>query len=182
MSSVVIEFEGFQLQPHVFIVKELAFFDVKYDFHSRWSFLPPYPWEQLSKKHKKTFSWLTRYCHRMQWDSGDLPYSALQYILTSLFVSYTSIYSKGLEKCRFIEKLCGRKIIDLNDFKCPKVNEINAEVSVNCPTHLPHFHHCALAKSALYGSFIKERLSSTGVIYAQHVDRRTPETSRKMQN
>lgn len=182
MSSVVIELEGFQLRPDVFVIKELAFCDVQYGYHSRWSFLPPHPWELLSSKHKKTFSWLTRHGHRMQWDSGDLPYASLQYILTSLFVSYTHIYSKGLEKCKFIQNLCGRNILDLNDFKCPKVHEIQEVMMLSCPNHSPPFHHCALRKAVSYANFIKESLSSTGVIYAQDVDHRTPPTSEEMQN
>lgn len=180
MSSVIIEFEGFQLQPDSFIVKELAFFDVKYGYHGRWSFLAPHPWEQLSAKHRKTFSWLTHHCHGIQWDYGDLPYSALQLILTSLFVSYTDIYSKGLEKCKFLEKLCGRKILDLNDFKCPKIYDLKVKSILNCPSHESHFQHCALAKAAAYGSFIKEQFFSTPVICTHHVNRGASQTSEQM--
>lgn len=179
MSSVVIEFEGFQFKPHVFIVKELAFYDVNRGFHGRWSFLPPFPWEQLSKKNRKTFSWLTRYCHELDWESGDLPYTSLPLILTFLFVSYKDIYIKGLEKSKFFENLSGRKILDLNDFMCPKMDTLKC-ATLDCPDHASHFNHCALAKAAAYGSFIKGGPSSSDVINGQNVKRRTSTTSGKM--
>lgn len=159
MSSVVIEFEGFQLKPHIFVIKELAYFDVDRDYHGRWSFLPPHPWKQLSPKDKKKFSWVTRYCHGLRWECGDLPYTALPLILSFLFVSYSDIYVKGLEKSKFLENLSGKKILDLNDFKCPKVGSLKHSTLI-CNDHIHDFKHCALSKAAAYGSFIKEGVIS----------------------
>ena len=101
MSSVVVEFEGFQLSPYDFIIKELAFYVVDFGYHGRWNFLPPFPWNELSVKNKKTAAWLTQNYHGLRWESGDLPYSSSELILTYLLTSYNTIYTKGLEKLFF---------------------------------------------------------------------------------
>ena len=147
MSSVVVELEGFQLSPYDFIVKELAFYVVGYDYHGCWTFLPPFPWKELSDKNKKTAAWLTRHCHSLRWENGDLPYSSLELILTSLLTSYNTIYTKGLEKTVFLERKTGRKILNLNDLNCPKVTSLES-LPVKCPIHMPHFKHCALVKAS----------------------------------
>ena len=67
-------------------------------------FFPPFPWKELSFKNKKTAAWLTRHYHGLRWDSGELPYSSLELILTSLFASYNIIYTKGLEKNKFFRE------------------------------------------------------------------------------
>lgn len=159
-SSLVIEFEGFHLKPHIFIIKELAYFDVERGYHGRWSFLPPHPWYMLTKKEKRKFSWTTRRCHGLSWESGDLPYTALPLIVSFLFLSYSDIYVKGLEKSKFLENLSGKKILDLNNFKCPKVENLKFS-TLHCPDHIVDFKHCALAKATAYGSFIKEGLNSS---------------------
>lgn len=175
MSSVVVEFEGFQVNKHEFIIKELAFYAVEHEYHSRWTFLPPYSCEKLSDKHRKTFAWLTRYCHGLQWEGGgELPFSALQLILSSLFISYKTIYTKGLEKTKFLEKMSGRKIFNLNDFNCPKLGDLESLI-VKCPDHASYFNQCALRKAHAYGMFIRENLCPTRVICNQNVNRGTSE-------
>lgn len=176
MSSVVIEFEGFQVNTNDFVVKELAFYSVDFGYHGLWSFLPPHSWEQLSPKERKTFAWLTRNLHGLRWDSGDLPFSYLEPILSSLFISYETIYSKGLEKVKFLEYLSGQKIFNLDDFNCPKISFFHTS-TVKCPNHKTHFKHCALTKAFTYGEYIKERKKFAQAIRAQDVDHRTSETA-----
>ena len=171
MFSVVVEFEGFQLNPYDFIIKELAFYVVDYGYHWLWNFLPPFPWNELSAKNKKTAAWLTRNCHGLRWESGDLPYSSLEFILTSLLTSYNTIYTKGLEKTVFLERKTGRKILNLNDLNCPKVTSLES-LPVKCPIHMPHFKHCALVKASFYAMYIKETTILPKVICVEDVNHR----------
>lgn len=153
MSAVVIDFQGFQLQPHSFVVKELAFYDVDMCYHARWSFKPPHPWEHLSRRRQKTYDWVTRNCHGMSWESGELPYSDLRYILLSIFITYSTIYVKGIEKVKFLEKLSGLRIIDLNDVECPKVDALFMPKTI-CPVHTSDFKFCALNKAEAFAHFL----------------------------
>ena len=156
MSAVVLDFQGFQLQPHTFVVKELAFFDMNYGYHARWSFQPPHAWEKLSRKRQKTYAWVIRNCHSMPWESGDLPYTDLRPILISLFTAYSQIYVKGLEKVKFLEKLSGKIILDLNDMQCPKVDTLPIP-NMACADHSPNFKFCALNKAAAFAHFCINR-------------------------
>lgn len=153
MSAVVIDFQGFQLAPHSFVVKEFAFYDVQYDFHGRWSFQPPHSWEKLSSRKQKTYEWVIRNVHGMSWESGDLPYGLFRRIMMFLFASYHTIYVKGLEKVKFLQKFSQSNIIDLNDMKCPKIQNLRIP-AVKCPFHNPQSHYCALNKAAAFSSFI----------------------------
>lgn len=169
MSPIVVEFEGFQLSPHNFVIKELAFYDADFRYHGHWSFLPPFSWEQLPDKKRKTFSWLTRNFHNLRWDSGELPYSVLHVILSSLFASYKIIFTKGLEKTKFLENISGKKFLNLNDFNCPKIHFLKY-TEVKCPNHKPHFKHCALVKASSYAMYINKRSTLQNVICAQDVN------------
>ena len=171
MCSVVVEFEGFQLNPYDFIIKELAFYVIDYGYHARWNFLPPFPWSELSAKNKKMAAWLTRNFHGLRWESGDLPYSSCELILTSLLTSYKVIYTKGLEKTIFLERKSGRKIFNLDDLNCPKVTSLGS-LQVKCPVHMLHFKHCALVKASFYALYIKETTFLPKVICVEDVNHR----------
>lgn len=179
MTSAIIEFEGFQLHPYIFIVKELSFYAVENGYHSRWTFLPPCHWDSLPPQKRKSYAWFIQNGHLLSWNSGKLPYTSLRVILTSLFASYTTLYTKGPEKAKFLQKLSGRPILDLNQLGCPNVLCWD-RVYVRCPDHTPDFRHCALAKATAYGSFIKEKQAKSEVILTQHVDRGASQTSQQM--
>ena len=180
MSSAVVEFEGFQINANDYVIKELAFYAVDHGYHARWSFLPPYPWEQLSLKKRKTFSWLTRHLHGLRWNNGELAYSALEPILLSLFISFKTVFTKGLEKTKYLERLSGREILNLNDFGCPKIVSLNVS-NVICPSHTFSFKHCALTKAVSYGMYIKDRLATSSIICVQDVDGGSSETAEQDQ-
>lgn len=156
MLSAVIEFEGFQLSPRRYIVKELAVCAVHDNtFCGRWTFQPPHPFDQLNRKKQLSYAWLSRNMHHMDWTFGELPYSSLYSILVPVFEMFPHIYVKGLEKAKFLEFLSGRPIYNLDDFKCPRVHQLPL-IDVNCPyLHDKHFPHCAVYKAAVYARFVE---------------------------
>ena len=169
MSSIVVEFEGFQVHTYDFIIKEMAFYSVDLGYHSRWSFLPPCPCEELPIKKRKKFSWLPRNYHGLSWNCGELPYSTLELVLSSLFSSNKNIYTKGLEKTKFLEKKSGRRVFNLDDVNCPKFILLEG-LPAKCPMHSKHFKHCALAKASVFAKYIKDRTSVMNVICVQDVN------------
>ena len=148
----VIDLQGFQLTPHSFVVKELAFYDINNGYHGRWSFKPPHPWEDLSPSKQKSYAWVTRNLHGMSWKSGKLPYKTFRRILMSLFTSYDIIYVKGLEKANFLKKFSA----DLNivNLDCPKIDDLHLPI-VKCPFHLPESHYCALQRAAAFAKLLR---------------------------
>lgn len=139
-SSIVIEFEGFQISSDKFIIKELAFCAGD-EIIGHWFFKPPHAFEALSRKKQIEYSWVSRNIHGIKWDFGHLPYAALYPILSYLFDKYSCIYTKGYQKRKFLEFLSARDCFDIKSLKI-------AELPIICPHHhRKHFQHCALHKA-----------------------------------
>lgn len=166
-STIVIDFEGFQLKSQCFVIKELAFYSVNEGYHNCWFFLPPHSWENLLPSEKKCFKWVIKNRHHMEWNSGVLPYSTLHIILQYLSSVYTNIYVKGLEKIKFLENILGRSILSVN---CPKIQMLNKNrFSTACSYHPHAFNCCALTKAAFYADYIKQSSEEVDFIYNQDV-------------
>ncbi|GBN71438.1 hypothetical protein AVEN_57719-1 [Araneus ventricosus] len=104
MTSAVLDFEGFQLSPGRFIVKELVVCAVNEDtFCGRWLFKPPHSFKTLHRKRQNKYTWITKFLHHIAWDDGELSYDAFRCLLTVIFETFSYIYVKGLEKKIFLE-------------------------------------------------------------------------------
>ncbi|GBO01480.1 hypothetical protein AVEN_218218-1 [Araneus ventricosus] len=156
MASAVLDFEGFQLSPGRFIVKELAVCAVNDDtFRGRWLFKSPHSYESLDRKKQNTYSWITKFLHHIEWNDGELPYDTFHCVLTVIFETFPYIYVKGLEKKKFLEFLTGRDILNLDDFECPKVRDLPF-FGVLCPfMHGKSFQHCAVYKAKAFAKHLE---------------------------
>lgn len=149
----VVDFEGFQLKPGCFVIKEFAFWGINDDKFGHWMFEPPVPWKKLTNCQKKTCSWLTRNLHNISWDFGDIPYMKFQSILCSLVQSYSTIFVKGLEKKCFLQKLTRQSFYNLEDIQCPNFKDLHSH-NISCFYHDRHSSHCALMKAAAFKKYI----------------------------
>ena len=77
-----------------------------------YSFLPP-------KKLKPTSQsfWCTKHLHGINWSSGYKKYSELE----KLEAKEMEFFAKGYEKCKILSEFLETKIINLDDYACPKV-------------------------------------------------------------
>lgn len=158
----IVDFEGFQLENGMFIIKELAFHGLEDGCLGQWIFLPPKEWNQLNNRQKITFSWLVRNKHKLPWDFGNVSYDKLYEIVCRLRKKYDTIFVKGLVKKKFLEKLIGRIVHNLEDLQCPKVTTLPHH-PFNCLWHPLHFEHCALVKAIAYTNYIKRLNSSQDI-------------------
>lgn len=158
----VLDFEGFELKPGCFVVKELVIRGVGDNFQGHWLFLPPSSWESLSDKQRLIFSWVTRNMHNLSWYSGEISYSHFQTILFSIAQNYTEIFVKGLEKKKFLQKLISNTIHNLEDWQCPKLKNL-PQTNVLCFIHPLHFNHCALVKAVAFEKYISCSLRDHGL-------------------
>lgn len=110
-SGIILDFQGFTNDANKFIIKELASYDGNNFFHT--VFKPPYPLETLSRKSQYTIYWLTNNHHGLRWDIGNTPYSSLPNILNQLTCSKATVYIKGLEKSKHIQKLIDSQVEEL---------------------------------------------------------------------
>ena len=80
-----------------------------------YSFLPPKKLKPTSQS-----SWLTKNLHGISWSSGYKKYTEFEKTLKNLEATETEFFAKGYEKCKILSKFLETKIINLDDYSCPK--------------------------------------------------------------
>ena len=122
---VVLDFEGFRSKKSGFIVKELAITCKNYT--DTISFSPPHSFNSLALSEQKSYQWVSKYLHGLDWEKGDYPYCYLQQILRSVVLRFplSDFYAKGVEKTDTMQKLLQRKVTNLEDLLCPKIEHLS---------------------------------------------------------
>ena len=95
------------------------------------SFKPPRDYEPT----KQAF-WGTDFLHGMGWNSGKLDYDSLQRHLQIIkkHKSRSRFLAKGTEKCKIFSKLLGADVENLEDYECPKIQQL-ARPSHECSNY-----------------------------------------------
>ena len=119
------------------------------------SFCPP----KNFKPNKQT-TWNTRHLHGLAWSSGKLDYEKLFAVFYDIKVMNAEVFAKGLEKCRLLTSLLGQNVENLDDYGCPKIQDLGHSLW-NCSSY-PFRHktrlHCAERKAKVYGEWAMQHL------------------------
>ena len=83
------------------------------------SFCPP-----KSFKPNKQTTWNTSHLHGIALSSGKLEYEKLFAVFYDKKVLNAEVFAKRLEKCRLLMNLLGRNVENLDDYGCPKIQDI----------------------------------------------------------
>ena len=83
------------------------------------SFCPP----KAFKPNKQT-TWNTSRLHGIAYSSGKLDYDKLFAVFYDIKVMNAEVFAKGLEKCRLLTNLLGRNVENLDDYGCPKFQDL----------------------------------------------------------
>ena len=83
------------------------------------SFCPP----KTFKPNKQT-TWNTSHLHGIAWSSGKLDYDKLFAVFYDIKVMNAEVFAKGLEKCRLLTNLPGQNVENLDDYGCPKTQDL----------------------------------------------------------
>ena len=151
--SIVLDLEGFRCRKNNFIVKELAI--TTSDYSDFFIFLPPASFNSLPKSEQKAYSWLTNNLRGIHWVSGDYLFSNLNQIIQSFVLrnSNAIFYAKGKEKADLLAKYLDRKVVNLDELGCLRIQSYPA-----CNRYSHHNHsrnHCALKKSKAFFDWLK---------------------------
>ena len=137
------------------IVKELGLF---IDGSLRgFSFCPP----KIFKPNKQT-TWNTSHLHGIAWSSGKLDYEKLFAVFYDIKVMNAEVFAKELEKCRLLTNLLGQNVENLDDYGCPKIQDlVKTDSSWICSSY--QFRHktrlyCAERKAKVYGEWAMQHL------------------------
>ena len=134
------------------VIKELGvFIDGKVQGYS---FRPPAKYKPI----KQAF-WCTRNLHGIVWIGGRLDYSEFSKILPRAVKG--ECVAKETEKCKIVGSLLDRVVEILEDYGCPKVQDLVVEEIWICSSY-PIRHkttlHCAEHKAKLFGDWIMRLL------------------------
>ena len=123
------------------------------------SFLSPTSFSKLFSGERRSYSWLSKNLHGLNWDTGDYPYLNLQQILDSIALRFplANFYAKWTEKTETlqiplkmdginIEILLIQKIYNLNFFHKTIICILHV---FNCPK-LQRSKHCARKKATFF--------------------------------
>ena len=121
------------------------------------SFCPP----KTFKPNKQT-SWTTKRLHGIAWSSGKLDYEKLFAVFYDIKVMNAEMFANGLEKCRLLTILLGQNVENLDDYGCPKIQDLVKTDSFWICSSYPFRHkttlHCAERKAKVYGEWAMQLL------------------------
>ena len=136
-------------------IKELGLF-VDGSLHGL-SICPP-----KSFKPNKQTTWNTSHLHGIAWSSGKQDYEKLFAVFYDIRVLNAEVFAKGFEKFRLLTNLLGRNVENLDDYGCPKIqNLVKTDSSWICSSYLfrPRTKlHCAKRKTKVYGDRATQHL------------------------
>ena len=72
------------------------------------------------------------------------------------------VFAKGLEKCRLLTNLLGQNVENLDDYGCPKIQDlVKTDSSSICSSYRFRHKtrlHCAESKAKVYGEWAMQHL------------------------
>ena len=129
----------------------------------RFPFCPPKT-PKTYKPNKQT-TWNTSHLHGITWSSGKLDYDKLFAVFDDIKRMDTKVFAEEVEKCRWLTRLLGQKIQNMDDYGCPKVQNLVREgktdsswISSSYPFRQKKVH-CAERKAKKYGEWAMQHLS-----------------------
>ena len=121
------------------------------------SFCPP-----KSFKRNKQTTWNTSLLHEIAWSSGRLDYEKLFAVFYDIKVMNAEVFAKELEKCRLLTRLIGQNVESLDDYRCPKFQDLFKMdkwwICSSCPFRHKTTLDCAERKAKVYGDWAKPGL------------------------
>ena len=137
------------------IIKELGLF-IDSSLQG-FSFCPP----KTFKPNKQT-TWNTKHLLGIAWSSGKLDYDKLFAVFYDIKVMNAEVFAKGLEKCRLLFSLLRQNVENLDDYGCPKNQNLVKLDSLWICSSYPFRHktrlRCAERKAKVYGDWAKQHL------------------------
>ena len=151
MSCIVLDLELTEKD----IIKELGLF-IDGSLQG-FSFCPP-----KTFKPNKQPPWNTSHLHGIAWSSGKLDYEKLFAVFYDIKMMNGEVFAKGLEKCRLLTRLLGQNVENLDDYGCPKIQDLVKTDNLWICSSYPFRHktrlHCAEKKAEVYGEWTMQHL------------------------
>ena len=103
-----------------------------------------------------------RHLHGIAWSSGKLDYEKLFAVFYDIKVMNAEVFAEGLEKCRLLTIFLGQNVENLDDYGCPKTQDLVKTDSLWIYSSYPFRNktrlHCAEKKAKVYGERAMQHL------------------------
>lgn len=151
-AAVVLDIQCFQDNNNEYLVKEASVVEISTGtllLHH----IARAPFDRdllLETKLRETY-WLTKHCHGLDWNRGDISYHALMDKLRCCLKQRSVVYVKGLQKKEFVQRHLvtttdSTLVIDMTDIGCNSLQgNLLSSTSIRCGRHKSDQHRCALA-------------------------------------
>ena len=120
-------------------------------------------------KPNKQTTWNTKHLQGIAWSSGKPDYEKLFAVFYDIKVMNAEVFAKGLEKCRLLTNLLGQNVQNLDDYGCPKIQDVVKTDSLWICFSYPSRHktrlHCAERKAKVYGECAMQFLLIFVLVY-----------------
>jgi len=138
-----VDMQGFTMPGKNYALKELAILPLNYDEEPLVRlFKPLFSWPRLTEKYKRQNLWLELYHHGLEWNSGDLDYSELNFVIRDTLKDAVKIFVSGDLKKNWLERY-DLKVLDLNEWGYPSFER--SKIVTVCANHNgSHRTTCAL--------------------------------------
>ena len=104
----------------------------------------------------------TSHLHGIEWSSGKLDYEKLFAVFYDINVMNAEVFAKGLEKCTVLTTLLGQIVKNLDDYGCPKFQDLVKTgilwICSSYPFRQKTRLHCAERKAKVYGEWAMQHL------------------------
>jgi hypothetical protein len=104
------------------------------------------------EKHRKIINWASKKYHGMSWESGNINLSAVKIKIQTLIAGEKFVFTKGLEKARFLREFLGCETIELTKYGCPSLRK--RDYKNNCCHHETPNSHCAIDSARFLQEFL----------------------------
>jgi hypothetical protein len=153
-SSVIVDFQCFKDNNNDYLLKEVCVLEADSGTLLMHHIVKsPFDRDFLSEEKLRESHWLTKHCHGLEWDQGDIWYHMLEDKLRACLAKRSIVYVKGDQKKlylqrHFIKDTCTTNVIDFNDIGCGSLLSINnllSTTALRCRHHKSIHTRCALS-------------------------------------
>ena len=116
-------------------------------------------------KPNKQTTWNTNNLNGIARSSGKLEYEMLFAVSYDIKVLNAEVFAKGFEKCRLLTRLLGQNVEILDDYGCPKNQNLVGDGKTNSSWISSSYRfrrktrlHCAKRKAKVYGDWALQHL------------------------
>ena len=169
---VVIDFEGFKHKTGEYILKEISVFGPSYQ--DTLLLRPPYDLKIVPAETRKTYLWVSKHLHGLDWNVGTHDYPFLHTFFNSLKLRFPAsvFYAKGPSKCNFLRSHLFR-VVDLESVGCPKITQFPQYQNNICSNHIHsqyYFYHCSKKKAYLFYIWLTNKINENGFTFLQNTN------------